>query len=274
MGGAAGDGTDESRRRMQQALAHWWPYLAEMFDDDALERRLDGIAPPARQLRAAWEACRCWRKPRCSGPRPARTAPVASAASIANSSGMCWRKCSFCSAPIQAETGDGQARADGGAGLAGAGAGAGSGSAGGVAVRTGHRTPGAQGGRRSGGDADADLFRRPATEAIAASVRQALGRAGETRVVLRTQLSPPWTTDWISAAGRDKLRRYGIAPPEPGGAAVGGKDWRPCAFSRHRRRVPCGDRRSRRLSQFGATACKALYRCEACLEPFEYFKPI
>ncbi|WP_374420384.1 1,2-phenylacetyl-CoA epoxidase subunit PaaC [Chromobacterium sp.] len=51
-----GDGTDESRRRMQQALAHWWPYLAEMFDDDALERRLDGIAPPARQLRAAWEA--------------------------------------------------------------------------------------------------------------------------------------------------------------------------------------------------------------------------
>ncbi|KMN35704.1 MULTISPECIES: 1,2-phenylacetyl-CoA epoxidase subunit PaaD [Chromobacterium] len=116
----------------------------------------------------------------------------------------------------------------------------------------------------------------PATEAIAASVRQALGRAGETRVVLRTQLSPPWTTDWISAAGRDKLRRYGIAPPEPGGAAeVGGKDWQPLRFQPASPACPrCGSRRSRRLSQFGATACKALYRCEACLEPFEYFKPI
>ncbi|WP_337882364.1 1,2-phenylacetyl-CoA epoxidase subunit PaaC [Chromobacterium haemolyticum] len=50
-----GDGTDESRRRMQQALAHWWPYLAEMFDNDALERRLDGVAPPAAFLRNEWE---------------------------------------------------------------------------------------------------------------------------------------------------------------------------------------------------------------------------
>ncbi|KMN83050.1 phenylacetate-CoA oxygenase [Chromobacterium sp. LK11] len=113
----------------------------------------------------------------------------------------------------------------------------------------------------------------PATEAIAASVRQALGRAGEARVVLRTQLSPAWSSDWISADGRDKLRRYGIAPPACASAAEDG--WQPLRFQSTAPACPqCGSGRSRRLSQFGSTACKALYRCEACLEPFEYFKPI
>lgn len=113
----------------------------------------------------------------------------------------------------------------------------------------------------------------PATEAIAASVRQALSRAGEARVVLRTQLSPAWSSDWISADGRDKLRRYGIAPPACASAAE--DNWQPLRFQSTAPACPqCGSGRSRWLSQFGSTACKALYRCEACLEPFEYFKPI
>jgi ring-1,2-phenylacetyl-CoA epoxidase subunit PaaD len=111
----------------------------------------------------------------------------------------------------------------------------------------------------------------PATEIIEASVRDALeqGGLGPLRVSMRR--APAWTTDWISEAGREKLRAYGIAPP-------GTVD--PAAAQTIRlvsRKVPCprcGDTQTERLSAFGATACKALYRCLACREPFEHFKPI
>ena len=112
----------------------------------------------------------------------------------------------------------------------------------------------------------------PATEVIADSVRQALEQAGFAPVRVRQQLAPAWTSDWISADGREKLRRYGIAPPS-GHAAVAGEQ--PVRVLARGIACPrCGSMQTERLSAFGATACKALYRCTACREPFEYFKPI
>ncbi len=112
----------------------------------------------------------------------------------------------------------------------------------------------------------------PATEVIADSVRDALVAAGFGPVRIEHRLAPAWTSDWISEAGRDKLRAYGIAPPS-GNAPVGG-----LATVRLRPRnvecPRCGSLQTERLSAFGSTACKALHRCLACREPFEHFKPI
>lgn len=98
----------------------------------------------------------------------------------------------------------------------------------------------------------------PATEAIEASVVAALEDRGVPDVRIKRVLSPPWTTDWISNEGRDKLRIYGIAPPE--------RRNRPIACPR------CSSTTTERVSEFGSTACKASYKCLECLEPFEYFK--
>jgi ring-1,2-phenylacetyl-CoA epoxidase subunit PaaD len=116
----------------------------------------------------------------------------------------------------------------------------------------------------------------PATEVIARSVRDALVAAGWQRVTVTQRRAPAWTTDWISDAGREKLRRYGIAPPGPAGD---GTMPAPGAATIHLRArgvacPRCGSADTERLSAFGATACKALYRCLACREPFEHFKPI
>jgi ring-1,2-phenylacetyl-CoA epoxidase subunit PaaD len=112
----------------------------------------------------------------------------------------------------------------------------------------------------------------PATEVIADSVRDALIAAGFGPVSIEHRLAPAWTSDWISEAGRAKLRAYGIAPPS-GSAPVGG-----LATVRLRPRnvecPRCGSHQTERLSAFGSTACKALHRCLACREPFEHFKPI
>jgi ring-1,2-phenylacetyl-CoA epoxidase subunit PaaD len=110
----------------------------------------------------------------------------------------------------------------------------------------------------------------PATEVIAQSIRDALRAAGAADVRVTTQLAPPWTTDWIEPAARERLRDYGIAPP--GATAAAGT--RPLTFVTRVDCPRCGSRDTERLSQFGATACKALYRCRACREPFEYFKPL
>jgi ring-1,2-phenylacetyl-CoA epoxidase subunit PaaD len=77
------------------------------------------------------------------------------------------------------------------------------------------------------------------------------------------------TTDWIAPAAQEKLRRYGIAPPGADAAQV-----QPLAFVPRVDCPLCGSTNTERLSAFGATACKALYRCRDCREPFEYFKPI
>jgi len=109
----------------------------------------------------------------------------------------------------------------------------------------------------------------PATEVIESSVIAALEDRGVVDVTVKRVLSPPWTTDWISDVGREKLREYGIAPPEHGGSKR--------ALLQGKRRIPCPRCESENtelVSEFGSTACKASYRCADCLEPFEYFKCI
>jgi ring-1,2-phenylacetyl-CoA epoxidase subunit PaaD len=109
----------------------------------------------------------------------------------------------------------------------------------------------------------------PATEVIEKSVLDALREHGVEHVEIRRVLSPPWTTDWISDEGREKLHAYGIAPPAPGAgkrALTGRDDAVACPR--------CGATATERVSEFGSTACKASYRCRECLEPFEYFKCI
>ena len=114
----------------------------------------------------------------------------------------------------------------------------------------------------------------PAMDQIREDIQAALTKAGLQGVVT-TQLAPAWTTDWIGAQARDKLRAYGIAPPGRTCAA----DTAPIRIVRRAAEpaVPCprcDSPRTERLSAFGSTACKALYRCLACREPFEHFKPL
>ena len=119
----------------------------------------------------------------------------------------------------------------------------------------------------------------PATEVIAASIRESLRGHGIPDVDVTTRLSPAWTTDWMSTQARDALRAYGIAPPMERAANPDGSQVVDIAalLSPHAGvAVPCpqcGSNRTRLLSQFGSTACKALYQCNSCLEPFDYFKP-
>ena len=117
----------------------------------------------------------------------------------------------------------------------------------------------------------------PATELIERSVLEALAQAGLGPARVRLQRAPAWTTDWISEAGRRKLLAYGIAPPGPVApeAAVPLRFMARSPGPQEAVACPrCGSSRTERLSAFGSTACKALYRCIACLEPFEHFKPI
>ena len=114
----------------------------------------------------------------------------------------------------------------------------------------------------------------PATEVIMTDIARALTDAGVAAHRIETRLSPPWTTDWIAPAARKRLSEYGIAPPGAGAARVDVTGISP--LRRATTAVPCprcGSTRTRLLSQFGSTACKALYRCNDCLEPFDYFKP-
>ena len=114
----------------------------------------------------------------------------------------------------------------------------------------------------------------PATEVIERSVLDAVDAAGLGPARVRLQRAPAWTTDWISEDGRRKLRDYGIAPPGPV-AADGAVPVRIVGRRADAVACPrCGSPRTERLSAFGSTACKALYRCLACREPFEHFKPL
>lgn len=100
----------------------------------------------------------------------------------------------------------------------------------------------------------------PATRVIEQDVRKALGAQGVKQLVVTQQISPPWTTDWMSEKGKAKLREYGIAPP--------GVKGRPEACPL------CGACNVSLVSQFGSTPCKAHWRCDTCQEPFDYFKCI
>jgi ring-1,2-phenylacetyl-CoA epoxidase subunit PaaD len=97
----------------------------------------------------------------------------------------------------------------------------------------------------------------PATVAIEMLIREALDNAGFGYVHIERVLFPPWSTDWISERGRQRLKAYGIAPPDPSATAE-------CPL--------CGSRETEEVSRFGSTPCKAQWRCTSCLEPFERFK--
>ncbi|WP_419911761.1 1,2-phenylacetyl-CoA epoxidase subunit PaaD [Hoeflea sp.] len=107
----------------------------------------------------------------------------------------------------------------------------------------------------------------PATQLIEQMVLEALQAAGFENARVESVLSPAWTTDWISDDGKEKLRQFGIAPPEKTSnskRALFGETVVHCPR--------CGSAETERVSEFGSTPCKAHYRCTACKEPFDYFK--
>jgi ring-1,2-phenylacetyl-CoA epoxidase subunit PaaD len=118
----------------------------------------------------------------------------------------------------------------------------------------------------------------PALPEIAHDLRHRLTQAGFTDVIVRTELAPAWSSDWITAEGRRKLRAAGIAPPGPARKRQARPGPVPLTLSGTRREpVPCprcGSADTTQTAAFSATACKALFRCEACREPFEYVKEI
>ena len=108
----------------------------------------------------------------------------------------------------------------------------------------------------------------PATEAIQSDIRVALAQEGFDDVTIELVLAPAWTTDWVTEEGRAKLEAYGIAPPQPRG-----RDG-VVSLTLAVRCPQCGSPDTRELSRFGSTACKALWVCDACKEPFDHFKAI
>jgi ring-1,2-phenylacetyl-CoA epoxidase subunit PaaD len=104
----------------------------------------------------------------------------------------------------------------------------------------------------------------PALEAIRSEIVSTLNRHGFDRVEVRTVLAPAWTTDWLSDRGRERLRAFGVAPPRPCGGCAQAAE--PVCCPR------CGSARSRLVSRFGSTPCKALRACLDCGEPFDHFK--
>lgn len=108
----------------------------------------------------------------------------------------------------------------------------------------------------------------PAMNVIEVNIRAALQEGGFEKVKVTTILSPAWTTDWLSEAGRQKLRAFGIAPP-----AEPSTDKKALSGERRAIQCPhCGSANTEMISQFGSTACKSLFRCLDCHEPFDYFK--
>ena len=100
----------------------------------------------------------------------------------------------------------------------------------------------------------------PAMSVIAFDIETALAKKGVEKIILKTQIAPAWTTDWLSEKGRTRLEDYGIAPPQVAGGP---------------KRCPqCKSPNVERISQFGSTPCKAQWRCQSCMEPFDYFKCI
>jgi ring-1,2-phenylacetyl-CoA epoxidase subunit PaaD len=111
----------------------------------------------------------------------------------------------------------------------------------------------------------------PALHAIEEDIGARLRESGYSEVRVTQQLAPAWTTDWMDVGARERLREYGIVPPQP----VRGADaHRIHIFSRGVACPRCGSANTEVLSEFGSTACKAMYRCIDCREPFDYFKPL
>ena len=104
----------------------------------------------------------------------------------------------------------------------------------------------------------------PAMETMRADIKSTLAAAGYEQVLVQQNLSPAWSTDWMTENGREKLRAYGIAPPVKTN----------CGHPVGQIQCPqCNSAEVKRISEFGSTACKALYQCGDCHEPFDHFKP-
>lgn len=106
----------------------------------------------------------------------------------------------------------------------------------------------------------------PATAVISFEIEEAIRRRGVDKVRIETVLTPPWTTDWLTDEGREKLKAYGVAPPAAGAR---------CAAELKNPIIECprcGSLATEQVSRFGSTPCKAAWRCRDCLEPFDYFK--
>ncbi len=111
----------------------------------------------------------------------------------------------------------------------------------------------------------------PAMQFFKTEIVSALKNKGINEVEVKTVYSPSWTTDWISSVTREKMRKYGIAPPEKVSLN------KPALFSENKKEMHCpwcNSNETTRTSQFGSTPCKALWFCNSCLQPFEYFKCI
>jgi ring-1,2-phenylacetyl-CoA epoxidase subunit PaaD len=109
----------------------------------------------------------------------------------------------------------------------------------------------------------------PAMDVIRMNIRMVLLEHGYKNVQITTVLSPAWTTDWMTEAGKHKLKAYGIAPPNPKQQVCNTRLFAedeavPCPL--------CNSYNTRRISEFGSTACKSLFQCNDCQEPFDYFK--
>ncbi len=109
----------------------------------------------------------------------------------------------------------------------------------------------------------------PAMDMIAMNIRFALAEQGYKKIKITTVLSPAWTTDWMSEAGKRKLQEYGIAPPNPKQQVCNDQLF---AADEAVQCPHCNSYHTHRISEFGSTACKALYQCDDCKEPFDYFK--
>jgi len=109
----------------------------------------------------------------------------------------------------------------------------------------------------------------PAMDMIAPNIRLVLLENGFKNIQITTVLSPAWTTDWMSEEGKEKLKAYGIAPPNPRQQVCNNE-----LFAAHEvvQCPRCNSYHTHRVSEFGSTACKALYQCDECSEPFDYFK--
>ena len=115
----------------------------------------------------------------------------------------------------------------------------------------------------------------PATEVIEQAISDAIVAAGLGPARVTQRRAPAWTTDWITPEGRENLRAYGIAPPGSCASEAAASNVQPIRLMARNVACPrCGSAHTERLSAFGSTACKSLYRCVACREPFEHFKPI
>ncbi len=127
----------------------------------------------------------------------------------------------------------------------------------------------------------------PAMDMIAMNIRLALIANGYSKIKIISVLAPVWTTDWMTEAGKIKLKEYGIAPPQPGSGrsqrpepfGSGSEHFQPVESGRFKRpesspiQCPqCNSTNTKLISEFGSTACKSLYQCNDCKEPFDYFK--